>query len=450
MLKLVNILLVFLVIVILSMPNTSGNNLYASVNTETHSCDDHEHDEHKDVSPSEQEDHSDCDHDHASHSDHNPDRENEDHDDHSAHDYDEHDHDEYGHEQAIELDHETEELIAIKTIKAQPGSVETIIRLTGKIGLNEDKVAHVVPYVSGIVQQVTKKLGDQVRAGETMAVIHSRELSEAKAEYLASVQRYQLARSVYERENKLWQQKISSEEEFIRAKIDFAEAEIKKTLTQQKLYVFGLDQESISKLENEPHSLYMEYKISAPFDAVVIDKHITRGEVVKPDSPVFTIADLKTVWVDFDVFPKDLPYVKKGQSVAILLRNQNIKAELMFVSPVLNPETRTATARVILDNSEGILYPGQFVTAHLNNKTYSGGIVVPQKAVQMIEGKKCVFVKIGNKYEPRNITLGQSNKDRVEIISGLKEGESVVTGGAFELKSKIVTSTLDSHAGHGH
>jgi cobalt-zinc-cadmium efflux system membrane fusion protein len=283
-----------------------------------------------------------------------------------------------------------------------------------------------------------------------MAVIHSRELSEAKAEYLASVQRYQLAQSVYEREHTLWQQTVSSEQEYIQAKIDFAEAEIKKILAEQKLYVFGLNQESIRNLKNDPYSRFMEYRISAPFDGVVIDKHITRGEVVTSDSPVFTIADLDTVWGDFDVFPRDLPYVNKGQSVVIFPDKQTIKAELMFVSPVLNPETRTATARVILDNSEGAFYPGQFVTAQLNGKIHSGGIVIPRKAVQVIDGKKCVFVNIGLRYEPRNVIVGRSSNGRIEIISGLKKGENVVTDGAFELKSKIITSTLDSHAGHGH
>ena len=470
MLKLVNLFIAFWVIVVLCILNVSGRYLFASDNTESYSRNVHEHDEQKGVCCTEQENHSSCDNDHADedehishsdvgkHSDYDHDHhletdqnishENDDHSDHAENNalgYDEH-----AHENIIELDHETETLIAIKTIKAQKGTLDTVIRLTGKIGLNEDRVAHVVPYVSGIVQQVSKKLGDQVRTGESIAVIHSRELSEAKAEYLASVQRYQLTQSVYDRENKLWQQNISSEQEFIRAKIDFTQAEINKTLAEQKLYVFGLDRQSINNLQNEPHNRFIEYRITVPFDGVIIEKHITHGEVVKSDSPVFTIADLDTVWVDFDVFSKDLSYVKKGQTFVISAGNEKIQAAFMFISPVLNNETLTATARAVLDNSNGKLYPGQFVTAQLNAKEHSGRIVLPQNAVQVVDGKKSVFVKKEHDYELREVTIGKSNREKVEIMSGLKEGEPVVTDGAFELKSKIVTSTLDSHAGHGH
>jgi len=120
------------------------------------------------------------------------------------------------------------------------------------------------------------------------------------------------------------------------------------------------------------------------------------------------------------------------------------------VGPVVGAESRTALARVVLPNSTGVFRPGLFVTARVAVDNVKAEIIVPKDAIQNLEGKKCVFTKDEHGFEPSFITLGQSNAGFVQITSGLKAGQQYVTKGAFGLKAKIVTSTLDSHAGHGH
>ncbi len=194
------------------------------------------------------------------------------------------------------------------------------------------------------------------------------------------------------------------------------------------------------------------YPLLAPFDGIVIEKHLTLGEKHGDDSPVFTIVDLSSVWVDISVYQKDLPYVKEGQTVHISASGARLTAEgtIAFVAPLVDEKTRTARARVVLENPDGEWRPGLFVMATIVLGDESGAVVVPKAAVQRLEAGPVVFVDTGEGLEPIPISLGRSDATRIEILAGLTPGQRYVARGAFELKAKIVTSGLGAHAGHGH
>jgi len=220
----------------------------------------------------------------------------------------------------------------------------------------------------------------------------------------------------------------------------------------QKLHALGFSEDYLEKLPLEQESGLTKFEITAPFEGTVIDKHITLGEVVGNDADVFVVADLSSVWVDLHVYPKDLMKVKKGQRVIISVGQMIPDAQgvISYVGPVVGAKSRTALARVVLPNSTGVFRPGLFVTAKVVVDNVEADVIVPKDAIQTLEGKKCVFIKDEHGFEPSFITLGQSNSGFVQVTSGLNPGQQYVTKGAFELKAKIITSTLDSHAGHGH
>ncbi len=354
--------------------------------------------------------------------------------------------------QIIELSEEQIEEIGIELATAGGGKIEVSVSLPGEIAINTDRMVHIVPRVPGIVREVKKKLGDPVKAGEVMAVIRSRDLADAKAGYLAAIERYDLAKTIFEREEKLWKEKISSEQEYLDAKKASAEAKIAKRNAEQKLRALGFNAEYLKELPSEPAELLTTFEITAPFNGTVIKKHIVLGGVVKDDVDVFVVADLDTVWVDLHVYPKDLMKIKKGQKVVISAGQTMPDAEgvISYVGPVVGTESRTALARVVLPNSNGVIRPGLFVTAKVAVDNVEADVIVPKDAVQTLDGKKYVFIKDEHGFEPSFVNLGQSNAGFVQIISGLDPGRQYVTKGAFELKAKIVTSTIDSHAGHGH
>ncbi len=355
-------------------------------------------------------------------------------------------------EHVVELSAEQIAELGIEVAVAGPGQLQRTVSLPGQIAVNADRLAHIVTRVAGVATEVRKTLGDKVVHGEIMAVVESRELADAKAAYLAARQKLELAQATFTREQGLWDKRISSEQEFLDAKQAVAETRIELHAAEQKLHALGLGDEYVRTLSDLPDVLLTRYEIVAPFDATVIARHITIGEALKDDSEVFVIADLSTVWVQLDMHQRDLTYVREGQEAVVAVGPgvPQARGRISYVGPIAAEDTRTVSARVVLPNVEGQYRPGLFVTAEILAETASAEVLVPEQAIQSLEGQPCVFVPSEHGFEARFVSVGRSSQGAVEIASGLTVGETFVRQGAFELKAAIVTAGLGSHAGHGH
>jgi len=371
-------------------------------------------------------------------------------DDHEGHDHGDTD-DGHVDESVVQLSAVDAKRFGIEVDSAGTGRFDVHITVPGEIMVNADRLAHIVPRVGGIVQDVKKTLGDIVKKGEVMAVIESRDLADAKTVYLSSVERLELARSTFEREEKLWKGKISSEQDYLDARNVFAEARIEIRSAEQKLRALGFGQAYLDKLPEEPKEMLTSFEITAPFGGTVIQKHITLGELVKDDADAFVVADLDTVWVDLQVHQKDVGLVRKGQEVTISVQHgPATEGVIDYVDPVLNKNTRTALVRVVLDNSSSQLRPGTFITAEVLVDSLGSGLVVDKDIIQDVDNTSCVFVQNGHGFEARPVTVGWSNKSKVEIVSGLKAGEKVVTQNSFRLKAELEKTAGASCVGHSH
>ena len=197
---------------------------------------------------------------------------------------------------------------------------------------------------------------------------------------------------------------------------------------------------------------FARYEIRSPATGVIVEKHIVRGERIDTESPVFTIADMRTVWVNLAVHLKDLHAITVGKTVSIRAdySGREAQGQVTMVSPIVDHETRTASARLVLDNTDGSWRPGLFVVGRIAVSTQSIPVIVPKNAVQTIEGKTVVFIPEGDAFVPTPVQTGRSDREHIEITAGLAPGTQFVTEGAYELKAKLVTSNLGSHAGHGH
>lgn len=335
---------------------------------------------------------------------------------------------------------------------AGAGSLKNEISLPGEIVFNEDRVVHMVPCVSGIVRNVTKSVGDRVKAGEVVASIDSRELADAKAEYLAADAREALAEKTFVREKKLRDKEVSSEQDFLEAEQSLAEARITLRSAEQKLHALGLSEKDVAALGEEHDEAITRYEIRSPIDGVVTKKHLSLGESLAADADIFTVADTASVWVNLTVYTKDVGSVKNGQELTLKVDHDGtqVKGRVHMVTPFVDEATRSATARVIVDNSDGRLIPGTFVTGFVNISEENIKIVVPKEAVQVIEGRSVVFVEDHGSFEMLPVTTGRTDRNSVEILTGLDEGTRYVAKGSFNLKATVITSALGSHAGHGH
>ena len=358
---------------------------------------------------------------------------------------------EHGGEQIVHITSEEMESFGIEVATAGPGKLKIQISLPGEVLADPSRVAHIVPQVRGVTRKVWKEIGERVSKGEIMAVLESRELSELKSTFLVAKERVSLAESTFQREERLWKQSVSSEREYLEAKQALAKARIEKKAADQQLNALGFSEEYLENLSFHQGEPFARYEISSPFDGMVIEKHITLGEALQEDSEIFTIANLSSVWVNLTVYQKDLPYIHVDQPVTIDSKHGNLSTSsaISYISPILFEETRTASARVVLDNSQGQWRPGLFVTARVTVEETDVPIIVQKTALLTLENETAVFVRAGNNFELKPVELGRGNGTHVEIISGIEPGRQYVISGAFTLKSELDKASFGGE-GHSH
>jgi cobalt-zinc-cadmium efflux system membrane fusion protein len=372
---------------------------------------------------------------HESHEEH---AEHDGHEEHAAHEdagHDEHDHE----TKALRLSPAAILASGIEVEEARAGELANALTLPGEIALNSDKLAHIVPRVGGIVARVDKTLGDVVEAGEVMGILESRELAEAKAAYLAAMQRLPLAHAQVTSSESLAAKGIVSGLEKLAAERELATAEIDLRTAESKLHALGIPQDDLKGLGDQSDARFGVYVLRAPFAGTVIERHFTLGELVTPETQCFVLADLSTVWFNVTVYAQDLPRIRSGQKVDVRdsTGERSASGEISYISPIVDENSRSATARVVLTNSEVPWRPGEFATAAIQVSTQRAEVIVPNDAIQRIGDAFVVFVEADGAFEPRPVEIAARGPSQTAIRSGLQAGEKYVARGAFILKSEL-------------
>ena len=339
----------------------------------------------------------------------------------------------------VELSPEAIQSAGIVVETAGSVQMKTVLELPGEIGLNIDRVVHVVPRLSGVITAVYKNLGDTVKHGEVIAVLESRELAELKSAYIAFLKRLELARSTFDRKERLWREKISSEKDYLASRQALAEEEINLQVTTQKLLALGLSQTDLNSIPEMTGRGLTRYELKAQFEGTVIKKDIAVGEAIKEDADIFAIADLCTVWVEVTIYAKDLNVVKVGQNVTVRSKVLGLEADgvLEYLGPLVGEQTRTARGRVVVQNLEGQWRPGLFATVEVVHEEVSVSVAVPVDAIQTYRDWSVVFVQYGNLFEVRPLELGRKDGRWVEVLHGLLPGERYVARNSFILKAEL-------------
>lgn len=192
------------------------------------------------------------------------------------------------------------------------------------------------------------------------------------------------------------------------------------------------------------------YSVKSLLEGLVIERHVSVGEAVNSDRELFVVADLSSVWVDFQAFQKHLPLLTAGQRVHISAGHGLPEAEALvsYISPVVDEATRTATIRAVVENVDGKWRPGLFVTGRVETASDDVPVAVPSTAIQTIGAVPMIFVSDGDGFVPRSVHMGRTGPHFVEITSGLKVGERFVSSGGFTLKAELQRGELGE--GHGH
>ena len=188
----------------------------------------------------------------------------------------------------------------------------------------------------------------------------------------------------------------------------------------------------------ESNDSLRDYQVNSEISGTIIKKEVTVGEVTREDKPIFTVADLSTVWVDFSVFPQDFRRLKEGQIVQISYAdNLRAKGRITYLAPVASENTQSMLARALVQNPDGLLRPGLFVTGEISVEEIEAPVAVRPSAIQSVKEKTVVFVAEDTAFEARAVELGSSNSDYVQILSGLNAGDRYVAENSFLLKAEL-------------
>jgi cobalt-zinc-cadmium efflux system membrane fusion protein len=289
-------------------------------------------------------------------------------------------------------------------------------------------------------------LGSEVKTGGVLAILDSTELGQAKAEYLKTQTLLELAKVNYEREKSLFDQKIAAQKDVLTAEAEYRKTEAEARTLYERLRLYGLSEQAIKNLNNAPS----QYALTSPGNGVVVERDMSKGEVIEAGKKVLLISDLSTVWVLLHIFEIDLARVQKGSTVKIQTESypgEIFVGKVTYIGDVVDPQSRTVALRVEVPNPKARLKPGMFATAEVATGISSRqAILIPAQAIQKIEGKTAAFVQQQDgSFTKRDLELGREFSGQVEVKSGLKEGEQVVTEGSFTLKSELLKAELAGH-----
>jgi cobalt-zinc-cadmium efflux system membrane fusion protein len=291
-----------------------------------------------------------------------------------------------------------------------------------------------------------KRLGDSVEAGDVVAVIESREVADAKSEYLASRLVFGLQETLFNRSTRLFEGKVLSENDYLRARATFEDARVKIETARQKLFALGLTAGQIEALPRQPVESLRRQELRAPIAGRIAERRVEIGALVGREgleSELFVIVDPAVVWVDLAIPATELDHIHEGQNVTISAGGDSSPATIMFVSPLLDKDTRAARVVASVDNAAGKWRPGAFVMADIAMDKETAARVVPVAALQTLKGESVVFVRNAEGFEARKVGVGRRDARIAEITTGLSVGEHVATQNTFTLKADLGKSELD-------
>lgn len=293
--------------------------------------------------------------------------------------------------------------------------------------------------IGGRVVSLTRNLGQSVGRGQTLAVIESREAASLNAEIEAARARLGLAESNLRREQRLFNERVSPEQDLIAARTAATEARIALRLAQQQVAAAGGQGGALNRVS-----------IASPLSGQVVARSVTLGQTVAADAELFRVADLSRVAVTLALSPADAGRVRPGSDIEVVAGERRSVARVDFVSPILDEATRLVTVIAVIDNRLGQWRVGEPVTASIRlagGDAGAGSVLVPQSAVQTVEGRQMVFVRTEHGFRATPVTLGAPSGDNVAVTSGLRGDEQLAGANSFTLKAELGKGEAE-HGGH--
>ena len=351
-------------------------------------------------------------------------------------------------EASIKLTDRQVEAGKFAVVEVGGGMLSKRISAPGSITPSGDHIARVAVRLLGTVAELRKRLGDPVQAGEVVAVIESREVADAKSEYLGARLVFDLQQTLFTRSTRLFDGKVLSENDFLRARTTFEDARVKIESARQKLFALSLTAEQIEALPQQPVETLRRQELRAPITGRVAERRVELGSLVGregQESELFVIVDLSVVWADLAVPTSDLATIHEGRQITVTGGGESSPATIMFISPLLDKDTRAARVVASIDNSARKWRPGsslrrKFRPTRRRLRSLCRG---PRCSRSRVRTLCSCAPRMGSK--PARSGVGRQDARLVEVTSGLAAGERVATANTFILKADLGKADAHEH-----
>jgi RND family efflux transporter MFP subunit len=326
----------------------------------------------------------------------------------------------------INLTEEAMKIAKIQTEKAERRQVPLKIYASGDIAFNQKKLMNLTSRLTGRVENVFAYVGDRVKEGDLLLSLYSPDFLTSQAEYLQAGERLQ----------RFTKDNLQDEIPAAKSLLDSA---------KKKLMLLGMKEADLKELE-ETRQIRPLLPVSAPFSGTIIESPIVLGDQIAEGAGLFKIADLSVLWAHVHIYEKDLGLVKQGMPALIRVQaypGQSFQGTMTLLNDIVDEKTRTVIGRVEVRNARGLLKPGMYAEIELMLPSGAEAILVPEAAVQDLEGKTVVFVPAGERsFRFQEVEVGQKFDGWVEVVKGLTAGDAYVRDG-FLLKSEYLKKNLE-------
>lgn len=334
----------------------------------------------------------------------------------------------------------------LKIVVVGEAELRDSLRVPARVELDQRRLAHIGATVSGRVVEIKRGLGESVQKGDLLAVLNSGELATAQSDYLKALSKLQLRKSAYDRAKHLYESGILATANLQQRENELSEAEVDLNASMDHLKIMGMSDKALAELASR-RTIKSLSPITATLPGTVIERKITLGQVVQSSDAIFTVADLSHIWLVADVSEQLAHWVREGDDaeaeIPALPGNKRYSGRLIYVGDVINPETRTATVRMELPNSDEVIKPNMLAIL-LIRKLGSQQAVIPDEAVLREDNRDHVFVQVGPAdFRLTPVVLGEQEGTVRPVLSGVTTGDRVVATGAFHLNNERLRKELE-------
>lgn len=354
----------------------------------------------------------------------------------------EHEHEE-GEHGALHIDTVMQKRAGIQTGEVRQEQLYAAISAPARILPTQQGIAHVGPLIAGRIVRLYVTEGSPVKAGAVLAELEAFGIAELKSDYLRAAAETEQTEAALRRSETLDVEKIGAKRTLEEARSAYRKAAAEQQSLRARLQVLGLDPNNIRHDEH----ISARVQLHAPLGGIVSRSTAALGEFVQPDDDIFEIVNTSTVWADAQLQPDQAAVIQKGHKATV---SNNYKQQrtgtVIFISPTVDPSSRTVTVRLLLENSDNLFRPESFATIQFNSTVTDSGLVVPRPALELENGMYYIYRQsAADSFERVQVQVGSMNEQLATIRTGLQAGDRIAIDGVFYLKSMRNAEELAEH-----